>query len=87
MREKARKDYLNVAKKKRPRKEEREKAIHLQLNYIRRNLASIDKLINQGFSLLKLSKKEYKKLLVVAEIYRQQLWMSWWCRKLFLAKK
>lgn len=74
-RRKARKDYLNVAKKKRARKEEREKAIHLQLNYIRRNLAIIDKLISQGYSLLKLSKKEYKKLLVVAEIYRQQLWM------------
>jgi len=28
-----------------------------------------------GASLFKLSNREYKKLLVVAEIYRQQLWL------------
>ncbi len=71
-RESARKNYLNVAKKKKPRKEERREAIRLQLRYISKNLKSIEKLNNQGISLLKLSKKEYKILLVVAEVYRQQ---------------
>ncbi len=71
-REIARKEYLKVAKKKRQRKEERLEAIKLQLRYIRKNLKSIEKLNNQGISLLKLSKKEYKTLLVVAEVYRQQ---------------
>jgi hypothetical protein len=71
-RERARRDYLKVAKKKKPRKEERREAIKLQLNYISRNLKSIEKLNNQGISLSKLKKKDYKTLLVVAEIYRQQ---------------
>lgn len=71
-REIARKNYLNVAKKKKPRKEERREAIKLQLRYISRNLKSIEKLIKQGISLSKLNKKDYEKLLVVAEVYRQQ---------------
>ncbi len=71
-RETARKNYLNVAKKKKPRKEERLEAIKLQLRYVSKNLRSIEKLNSQGISLLKLSKKEYKTLLVVAEVYRQQ---------------
>ncbi len=56
----ARKNYLNVAKKKKPRKEEREEAIKLQLRYISKNLKSIEKLNCQGISLLKLSKKRKK---------------------------
>ncbi|MBD2396059.1 IS5 family transposase, partial [Cyanobacterium aponinum FACHB-4101] len=68
----ARKNYLNVAKKKKVRKEERREAIKLQLKYIKKNLISIEKLNNLGINLSKLSKKEYKKLLVVAEVYRQQ---------------
>jgi hypothetical protein len=75
-REKARREYLKIAKKRRPRKEDREEAIKNQLRYIRRNLASINKLIQQGSGLSNLNKKDYKKLLVVAEIYRQQLQMS-----------
>ena len=74
-RKKARKEYLKIAKKKRVKKEERDQEINNQLKYIRRNLAIIDKLIKLGSSLLKLNKKDYKKLLVVAEIYRQQLYM------------
>lgn len=75
-REKARKEYLKIAKQRRPRKEEREEAIKIQLRYIRRNLKSIDKLIKSGSSLSNLKKKDYKKLLVVSEIYRQQLYMN-----------
>ncbi len=71
-REIARKEYLKVSKKKKPKKEERTEAIKLQLRYMSKNLKSIEKLINQGISLSKLGKKDYKKLLVVSEVYRQQ---------------
>ncbi len=68
----ARKDYLKVAKKRKPQKKERRKAIKKQLQYIKRNLSSIEQLIQAGASLEVLSNKQYKNLLVVAEIYRQQ---------------
>lgn len=42
------------------------------MTYISKNLKSIEKLNCEGISLSKLSKKEYKTLLVVAEVYRQQ---------------
>jgi hypothetical protein len=68
----ARKDYLKVAKKRKPRKKERRKAIKKQLQYIKRNLSSVEQLIQAGASLEVLSNKQYKNLLVVGEIYRQQ---------------
>ena len=71
----ARKNYLLIAKQRKPRKKARKGAIKKQLQYIRRNLSHIEELLVQGASLLCLSKKEYKNLLVVAEVYRQQLWM------------
>jgi transposase, IS5 family len=71
----ARKNYLLVAKKRKPTIQERRKAIKRQLQYIKRNLAHIQQLIELGASLLNLSNRQYKKLLVVAEIYRQQLWL------------
>ncbi|BCL33819.1 IS5 family transposase [Nostoc sp. MS1] len=74
-RNKARKDYLAVAKKRKPTVKERRKAIRKQLQYINRNLTHIQQLINLGASLLKLSNSQYKMLLVVAEVYRQQLWL------------
>jgi len=74
-RNKARKEYLKVAKQRKPKAKERKKAIKKQLQYIQRNSSHIDKLIEQGASLKKLSKKNYKMLLVVAEVYRQQLLM------------
>ncbi len=71
----ARKGYLKVSKKRRPTKKQREKAIKKQLKYIERNLAHIEQLEKiAGFQ--NLSIQQYKNLLVVAEIYRQQLWMS-----------
>ncbi len=75
-REKARKEYLKIARVRRPRKEDRNEVIKIQLRYIRRNIASIEKLIKSGSSLSNLNKKDYKKLLIVSEIYRQQLYMS-----------
>lgn len=71
----ARKNYLLVAKQRRPRKKIRTQAIKKQLQYLKRNLSSIEELLLTGASLLSLSKKEYKNLLVVSEVYRQQLWM------------
>jgi IS5 family transposase len=71
----ARKDYLLVAKKRRPTVKERTKAIKQQLQYIKRNLSHIQQLIELGVSLSELSNRQYKMLLVVAEIHRQQLWL------------
>jgi hypothetical protein len=71
----ARKNYLKIAKQRKPRKKARNQAIKKQLQYIKRNISHIEKLLTQGVSLSWLSKKEYKNLLVVAEVYRQQLWM------------
>ena len=74
-REIARKDYLEVAKKRRVSLKDRRKAIKKQLQYIKRNLSHIDQLIRSGATLEELSTRQYKMLLVVVEIYRQQLWL------------
>jgi hypothetical protein len=74
-REVARKDYLAVAKKRRVFQKNRRIAIKKQLQYIKRNLAHIEQLVWRGASLVNLSKRQYKMLLVVTEVYRQQLWM------------
>jgi len=74
-REVARKDYLEVAKKRRVFPKNRRIAIKKQLQYIKRNLYHIDQLIIAGASLEPLSKRQYKMLLVVGEVYRQQLWL------------
>jgi IS5 family transposase len=75
-RKRARKDYLTVAKKRRCSQKERREAVKKQLRYIQRNLSGIEKLIELGAELSSLSKRNYKMLLVVTEVYRQQLWMS-----------
>ena len=74
-RKKARKNYLKIAKQRKPRKKARLRAIKQQLQYIKRNLSHIENLLNKGSSLCYLSKKQYKNLLVATEVYRQQLWM------------
>jgi DNA-binding ferritin-like protein len=71
----ARKSYLEVARRKRPTSKQRQKAIKKQLQYLSRNLAHIDQLLSEGGDLKTLKKRDYKLLLVVAEIYRQQRWM------------
>ena len=45
------------------------------MGYLKRNLGYIDQLIELGASLTLLNKSDYKLLLVVQELYRQQLWM------------
>jgi len=68
----ARKNYLKVAKKRRPRRKERRRAIRKQLQYLKRNLDYIKQLTEVGASLEVLSYYQYKSLLVIAEVYRQQ---------------
>jgi transposase, IS5 family len=71
----ARKDYLAVAKQRRPTKNKRRQAIKKQLQYIKRNSAHIEQLIELGASLEGLTKKQYKTLLVLTEVTRQQQWL------------
>jgi hypothetical protein len=71
----ARKNYWQVAKKRRSSRKETRKAIRKQLQYVKRNLAHIDQLTQAGVGLEALSSTQYKSLLVVAEVYRQQQWM------------
>jgi transposase, IS5 family len=70
----ARKDYLAVAKARRVSRKQRRKAIKKQLQYIKRNLASIER-IEKGVGLQVLKAKHYRMLLVVTEVNRQQLYM------------
>ncbi len=73
-RRKARKDFLSVAKSKRLSKGKRRKAIRKQIGYTNRNLKTISKLSKvSSFSLL--DKRQYKDLLVITELLRQQKWM------------
>lgn len=73
-RRKARKDYLAVAKQKKPGYKKIRKAIGKQLRYLKRNLRTIEKRVQAGLLQL-LTKRMYRNLLVVQELYRQQLWM------------
>ena len=70
----ARRDFLRIARKRKPRKKEIRKAIGKQLRYLRRNLKHIKTLVKYS-PLSLLSKDQYKKLLVIHEVYRQQLEM------------
>jgi transposase, IS5 family len=71
-RKQARRDYLNVSKQRKIRHKTMRKAIRKQLGYVKRNLAHIDALVVVGASLSALDKHLYRKLLVIAELYRQQ---------------
>jgi hypothetical protein len=71
----ARKDYLAVAKQRRPKRNKKIQALKKQLQYIKRNLAHIGQLIESGATLQSLTQKQYKTLLVLTEVYRQQLWL------------
>ena len=73
---KARKDYLKVAKQRRPSRNQKTKAIKKQLQYIKKNLSHIEQLKELGADLGSLNKRQYKMLLVVTEVYRQQHWLA-----------
>ncbi len=70
----ARKKYLAVAKRKRAGYKKVRKAIGQQLGFLSRNLLSIEVMITQG-QLGYLDNRLYRELLVINELYRQQLWM------------
>ena len=73
-RQNARRAYLRVAKARKPKKATRRQAIGKQLRYLRRNLGSIATMAQEGL-LVTLPAKRYRQLLVIQELYRQQLWM------------
>lgn len=73
-REKARKQFLAVSKQRRPGPKVIRKAIRRQLGYVGRNLEIIAEQAKvQPLTLL--SRKAYRNLLVIHELYRQQLQM------------
>src|SRR5680860_1427749 len=72
----ARKSWLNISKSKKPGKKKIQIGIKKQLNYLKRNLKSIDKILDENpLSLYQLDNKQYRYLLVIKELYKQQLEM------------
>ena len=72
-RRKARKAYLALAKQKNPLKKKRRKAIKQQLQFLKRNLAHIDNLLNlvadESTALAEHQRRQYW---IIQEVYRQQ---------------
>jgi len=73
-REIARKKYLKTAQKKKKTKKEIRNAISQQLQYLKRNISSIHKLL-EHYDKIPLQKKQYKYLLVIQTLYDQQKYM------------
>lgn len=73
-REVARKEYLKTAQKKIKSKKEIRRAVKKQLSYLRRNIVSIDKLLD-AYKTIPLNQKDYKYMLVIRTVYDQQLSM------------
>ena len=71
-RQQARKRFLTIAKQKKPGRKKIRKAIGQQLRYLRRNLKHIEEQLRNGANLSMLSNYQYKSLLVIHEVYRQQ---------------
>src|SRR5699024_11625442 len=67
----ARKQYLALSKQRHPSTDKIRKGIHQQLGYVRRNLKHVGTLDTET-GLHKLSKKQYRELLVIQELYRHQ---------------
>jgi IS5 family transposase len=70
-REIARKDYLHTAQKKVKSKKEIRNAVRKQLNYLKRNLKSINVLLD-AYQTIPLDRHQYKYLLVIQTLYDQQ---------------
>ncbi len=68
----ARKEYLKIAKKRRPSQKERREAIRKQLQYIKRNLSHIEELIKEGAKQESLNKRQSSSLSVIKKVYEQQ---------------
>lgn len=75
-RREARKRWLNLSKSKRKSYKQIQTGIKQQLGYLKRNFTYIDKTLEEKpLALGLLSKKQYHYLLVIRELYRQQLEM------------
>ena len=70
-RKKARKQYLCIAKQKRPKMAKRRAAIGKQLEYIRRNVEDIGNIL-LGAGLEVLPERQLNRLMVICALYRQQ---------------
>ena len=73
-REVARKKYLKTAQKKKKTKKEIRNAIRQQLQYLKRNISGIHKLL-EYYDKIPLRKRQYKYLLVIQTLYDQQKYM------------
>jgi transposase, IS5 family len=71
----ARKYFISFTKKRRPSMKEIRKALKKQLQFVSRDICHIKTLVKNGAALGKLSKKQYKDLLVIHELFRQQMEM------------
>ena len=67
----ARKNYLRTAQKKVKSRREIHNAIKKQLNYLKRNIKSINKLLD-AYPVIPLNRRHYKYLLVINTLYEQQ---------------
>ena len=70
----ARKRFLKVAQSKRPSRKLIRKGIKSQLQYLRRNFKTIEKLLN-GFAVFPLSTQLQRKYWIIQTVYAQQLKM------------
>jgi len=75
----ARRDYLHVTKKRKLSWKALQKALRKQLQYVKRDLGHIELLVNRFNNLKVLSRRDYRNLLVIQEVYRQQKYM--YCNK------
>jgi IS5 family transposase len=73
-RQKARKEYLHTAQKKSPQRKTIRKAVGKQLRYLRRNLKSIDQMLDRR-QVFPLDYKEQRYLMVMHTLFQQQLEM------------
>lgn len=72
----ARKDYLTLAKKKRKTKKDIRKGLRKQLSYLKRNIASINSLLDISHDAYRqLTKSERKYFFVIQQLYDQQKMM------------
>ncbi len=68
----AHKEYLSIAKMKKPSTERRRKAIQQQLAYVRRDLKYVDAFIQSGYEL---GEKYQNQLDIIRKLYEQQQYM------------
>lgn len=73
-RQKARRLFLKYSKSRKRSSRQTRKALGQQLRFLRRNLTTIERLCEQ-VSLTQLGHRQYRDLLVIQELYRQQQWM------------